>query len=53
MIKAITDFLMTGVYLIVLYTVYFFVAFISTIMIGLPVAVAIHYILEIMKFYII
>lgn len=53
MIKSIADFLMTGVYLIVLYTVYFFVTFMATIIIGLPIAVAIHYIAEIMKFYII
>jgi len=52
MLKSITEFFMTGFYMIILYVFYSAVVFSLTFILGLPIAVAIYYITEIMKYYI-
>jgi hypothetical protein len=52
MIKSLLDFLMTGLYVLVLYVFYFATAFVLTLFLGFPIAVGIYYITEVMSHYI-
>ena len=52
MLKTIIDFLTTGVALVVTYGVYLSLAIAITFMLGLPIGIGIHMIIEFMKLYV-
>lgn len=49
MLKAISDFLMTGVAITVVYVSYFIIAVITTFMVGFPIAIGVKMILDIIS----
>lgn len=49
MLRAISDFIMTGVAVIIVYLTYFVIATIATLMIGFPIAIGIKMILDIIS----
>lgn len=44
MLKELTEFLMTGISILTLYVVYFFTAFASTILFGIPIGLGIYFV---------
>lgn len=49
MLKTLSDFIMTGVAVIIVYLTYFVIATIATLMIGFPIAIGIKMILDIIS----
>ena len=44
MFREITEFIMTGFSVLTLYVVYFFISFLSTILLGIPIGFGVYYV---------